>query len=98
MRTAARVDSNHGAIVEALRLAGVHVRSLAAIGDGVPDLLCAVKGHTWLVEVKDGEKSPSKQKLTEAEHKFHSEWPGEIWLVTSVETAMQMLRAVRMRT
>ena len=36
---AARVDDNHVAVVEALRKAGAMVQSLAAVGDGVPDLL-----------------------------------------------------------
>ena len=36
---AGKVDGNHGPIVDALRSAGVVVRSLAGIGDGMNDLL-----------------------------------------------------------
>jgi hypothetical protein len=45
------------------------------------------------MEVKDGEKVPSKQKLTPAEEKFHREWTGGTCvIVNSVESALQVLR------
>ena len=52
MRRAAKVDGNHAEIVEAYRKAGCSVLSLAQLGGGVPDLLVAKWGMTWLVEVK----------------------------------------------
>ena len=39
MRRAARIDDNQIAIVKALRKAGCSVLSLAAVGNGCPDLL-----------------------------------------------------------
>ncbi len=67
MRRAAKVDANHGEIVEALRKAGYFVQSLAAIGGGCPDLLVAC-GRRWMVmEVKDlGGKLTPDQKIWHA--------------------------------
>ena len=86
---AARVDANHKAIVEALRRAGCAVLSLAAVGQGVPDLLVYVRGRLWLLEIKDGEKAPSRRKLTEAQERFRQVWPVE--LVESVDEALLAL-------
>lgn len=58
----------------ALRDAGVQVLSLAALGKGVPDLLCAFRGRLVLVEVKDGSKPPSARKLTPDQEQFHKAW------------------------
>ena len=52
MRRAARVDGNHAEIVDCFKKLGCSVLSLAAVGKGVPDLLVAINGITWLVEVK----------------------------------------------
>ena len=53
MRRRARVDSNHGDIVTALRRLGWRVVSLASVGQGVPDLLAYRTGQPLrLLEVK----------------------------------------------
>jgi Holliday junction resolvase len=52
MRRASRVDGNHAEIVDCFKKLGCSVLSLAAVGKGVPDLLVAINGITWLVEVK----------------------------------------------
>ena len=89
---ARRVDDNQGEIVLALRAAGATVRIITQ-GDGIPDLLVGYNKHTILMEVKDGEKVPSKQKLTPAEEKFHREWTGGTCvIVNSVESALQVLK------
>jgi hypothetical protein len=42
-----------------------------------------------LLEVKDGKKSPSRRQLTDAEQKFHEDWPGDnLHIVTSAEDAL----------
>jgi len=85
VRTAARVDDNHQQITAALRQAGVLVLSLAAVGKGCPDLLCSLRGHLMLLEVKDGAKPPSRRKLTPEQEVFHSLWP--VSVVTDVASA-----------
>lgn len=75
MRRAHRLDSNHKDVVDVLERAGCRVLSLAGLGNGVPDVL--VRKGTWmaLVEIKDGNKPPSKQRLTPDEVDFHANWP-----------------------
>jgi Holliday junction resolvase len=75
-RRAAKVDANHAQVVSALQAAGAKVLSLAAVGDGVPDLLVGFRATLLLIEVKDGDKSPSRRGLTEKQKTFHAEWAG----------------------
>jgi hypothetical protein len=95
MRRAAKVDRNHSQIVETLRRCGVMVESLAAVGNGVPDLLCSLgqpgQGQTFLVEVKDGTAPASKRRLTPMQRKFHAVWQGKIYLLESVEQALDLV-------
>jgi Holliday junction resolvase len=72
MRRAARTDANHAAIVDALRKAGAHVTSLAAIGDGCPDLLVGYRQRLYVLEVKDGTKPPSARELTADQVQWHA--------------------------
>ena len=77
MRRAAKVDANHGEIVEALlSVSGVTVHSLAGVGCGCPDLLVGARELTYLVEVKDGEKWPSHRTLTPDQRKWIERWTG----------------------
>ncbi len=68
---AAKVDENQKEIVAALRKAGVFVQSLASVGQGVPDLLCGFRNRWVLLEVKDGKKVQSAQKLTPEQKLWH---------------------------
>lgn len=94
-------DANHGEIACALASAGCSVLDLKAMGHGCPDLLVAgpVYPHTTLLlEVKDGKKPPSEQKLRPAQVKFHSWWRGPIHVVTSVEEALDVVGIVRIES
>jgi hypothetical protein len=87
MRRAARRDDNEDEIVDALRAKGVHVKKVN--DEGAFDLLCWYKGKTLLLEVKDGKKSPSKRQLTDAEQRFHDDWPGDnLHIVLSADDAI----------
>jgi len=91
MRRAAKVDANQTGIVLALRDHRCDVLSLAAVGNGCPDLLV---WSPWtrslhLLEVKDGAKPPSARKLTPDQVEFHAKWGGPISVVTSVEEALR---------
>lgn len=84
MKRNARVDDNQKQIVEVFRKSGFTVLHLHAVGQGCPDLLVAKHGKNVLVEVKDGKKPPSKQKLTPAQQSFHQAWRGQIMIVRSI--------------
>lgn len=90
-RRAARIDGNHRQIVEALEAVGASVQSLAAVGDGCPDLLVGRGGHIWLLEVKDGSKPPSDRKLTPDQREWIDWFNGEVHVVTSIEEAIQVV-------
>jgi len=50
-------------------------------------------GYTLLLEVKDGNKSPSARALTPAEQKFFDEWTGGlIAIVNNVDEALEILK------
>lgn len=85
---ARRTDANHAQIVAAFRKMGWSVLDLSAVGKGCPDLAIGKHGRTVLVEIKDGEKSPSKRRLTPAECEFFSAWRGDAVLVQDIEDAM----------
>jgi hypothetical protein len=92
MRRAARRDANEQDIIKAMREAGAYVKVIN--DEGLFDLLASYRGETMLIEVKDGSKPPSARRLTDAEQKFHDEWPGsDLYIVNSVEEALALLRA-----
>lgn len=90
MRRAARTDKNHTAVMTALCGMGCSVQSLAATGAGVPDLLVGYRGRTYLVEVKDGDKSASRRKLTAVQERWHRWWRGmPVVVVKSPDEAIE---------
>jgi hypothetical protein len=91
MRRAAKVDANHGAIVAELRKQGAQVQSLAAIGEGCPDLLVSYGGVNVLMELKDGDKPRSAQRLNLEQALWHAYWKGPVVLVTTQADAGQRL-------
>lgn len=92
MRRAAKIDANHPEIVAALRAIGASVQSLASIGQGCPDLLVGYRGANYALEVKDGNKPPSKRQLTPDELRWHRTWAGNVYIVESPEHAIQVLQ------
>jgi Holliday junction resolvase len=95
MRRAAKVDATQEAIVSALRAAGASVQSLAAVGKGVPDLLCGLAGETWLIECKDGAKVPSKRVLTPDQVEWIAAWRGKSVIVAcGPEDALRGIGAI----
>jgi hypothetical protein len=85
---AAKVDDNQKEIVKALRNLGCSVQHLHNVGAGCPDLLVGYKGFNILLEVKDGNKSPSQQKLTPDQIIWHRDWRGHVDVVNSSEQAI----------
>ena len=91
---AAKVDANHDQIVMALRVVGATVQSLAGVGKGVPDLLVGYQGHTYLIEIKDGDKVPSARKLTPDQEDWHGKWTGgTLRVANNVQDALNIIEA-----
>jgi hypothetical protein len=88
MRYAARVDKNQADIVEALRKAGAYVWII-----GLPvDLLVGYKGHTFLVEVKNG----PKRRLTPLQADFFESWRGgTLARIDGPEAALRMIGVLK---
>ena len=94
MRRAAKVDANQREVVAALRGAGATVQLLHAVGEGCPDLLVGYKGLNLLLEVKDGSKPPSAQKLTPQQEVWHRDWRGHRVVVNSPEAALTAIGVI----
>ena len=91
MRRNARIDKNHPEIVEAFRKLGASVLSLAPLGRGIPDLLVAIGGVTWLVEIKSKKGKENDLQLEWAEN-----WRGARAVVRDtqgVETVVKLMRS-----
>lgn len=84
MRYDAKADANQPEIVDTLRAAGCVVQHLHTVGRGVPDLLVSRHGVNYLIEVKteDGE-------LTKAEKAWIAAWDAPVYVVRTVEEALQ---------
>ena len=91
MRRKAKVDANQSEIVSALREVGASVAVTSALGKGFPDIVVGFRGINYLMEIKDGEKSPSRQKLTYDEQIWLSLWRGQVNVVNSVKAALDVL-------
>jgi len=89
-RYAKRVDDNHKEVVEGIRAAlpEATVCDLSGSGKGVPDLLVGYAGRNFLLEIKDGAKSPSRRDLTDAQKTFHCRWQGQVAIATSAAGAI----------
>ena len=85
---AAKVDANQSAIIAALRNIGCSVQPLHTVGGGVPDLLVGHRGRNYLIEIKDGAKSPSARRLTPDQVAWHEAWRGDVRVVTGVVEAL----------
>ena len=92
MRRAARTDDNKTAIVSALRSAGCSVYDLKQ----PVDLLVGANLRTVLVEVKDGAKSPSRQKYTPAQEAFMATWQGgPVATIRDVDGALRLAAVLK---
>lgn len=89
---AKRIDANQPAIVKALRKLGASVQTLHEVGKGCPDIAVGFRGANYLIEIKDGTKPPRKRKLTDDEQEWHAKWNGTVYVVESIEQAMEVIR------
>jgi hypothetical protein len=87
VRRAARIDVNQTQVVIALRAAGAYVWII-----GLPvDLLVGYKGHTMLMEIKDG----PKKRLTALQEAFFAKWTGgTLARVDGPDAALRALKVI----
>jgi ABC-type sulfate transport system substrate-binding protein len=89
MRRAAKVDTNHAEVVQALQKAGASVQSLAQIGQGCPDVLVAFRNDMFLLEIKHG-----KGKTNELQKRWHVAWNAPVHVVYGVDDALRAVGAM----
>lgn len=94
-RRAAKVDSNQGELVKALRRMGASVEITSASHDGFTDLVVGFQGVTVLVEVKDGSLEPSRRRLTPAQEVVHGRFTGAITVIETLEQAVALIERMR---
>ncbi len=90
MRKHGRTDQNQRDVIEAFRRLGAAVVSIAAIGGGVPDLLVALDGVTYLIEVK----LPGG-KLKASQEAFRASWPAPVFVVRGVDDVVALVSRLR---
>jgi len=61
---------------------GATVQLLHTVGHGCPDAVVGYGGVNYLIEIKDGNKSPHQRKLTPDEQAWHDDWCGQVAVVT----------------
>ena len=93
MIRAARVDRNQPEIVKVFRSFGWSVLIVSQLKNCC-DIIVSKGGRTVCIEIKDGEKPPSGQKLTSGELKFQSEWQGEYMIINCVDQVIKLNNGV----
>ena len=91
----AKVDANQEQVVQVLRAAGASVQSLATVGKGCPDLLVGYRGANYLIEIKDGRRIPSQQKLTADQVRWHLHWSGRVHIAYSPDDALAIIDVLK---
>ena len=89
---ARKIDDNQNEIVKMLRRIGCSVAITSMVGKGMPDLLIGFRKKNFLFELKDGNKTESRKRLTPDEEKFFNTWQGQ---VNKVETFDEILKIIQ---
>ena len=89
MFSAARIDRNQPEIVKLFRKLGWYVLIISQLKNCC-DIIVSKNGRTIAVEIKDGEKPPSQQKLSAGELKFKEEWQGEYMLINCIDDVLSI--------
>ena len=95
MSRAKRTDANQPAIVDALRKCGAVVDIVSMVPNLGYDLVVQYRGVVVKCEVKDGDKSPSRQQLTPSEIEAQRVSGDKYAVVASVDDALALLDSIR---
>jgi len=98
---ARRVDDNQKELTNLWRKMEVSVLLLHVVGNGCPDMLLGFTDYQGkpvniLVEVKDGKKPLSAQKLTMGEVEFFNKWQGQVCIIRSKTEAKELINKYRL--
>ena len=88
-RRAAKVDDNQKEIVALFRKLGWTVLIISQLKNCC-DIIVSRNGRTVAIEIKDGEKPPSQQKLSDGELRFKNNWLGEYKIVTCIQDVIDI--------
>lgn len=91
----ARTDTNQKELVKVMRQMGMSVAVTSSAHDGFTDTVVGFGGVTVLVEIKDGNKSLSRRKLTPAQVVFHDEFKGAITVIETVDQAIELVKRIK---
>ena len=91
MRKKARVDANQKEIVQELRKRDISVLHTHQLGKGAPDIIVGYMNSNYLIELKDGNKSKSQQRLTKDELDFSLKWCGSYAVCNSLEQILLLI-------
>ena len=94
-RYALRIDANQTEVVAALVEAGYNVQIIGQPVDLLVGCTRADGSKGWaMLEVKDGDKVKSAQKLTAPQEKFFAKWCGwPLFVVDSPSCALDVMEA-----
>jgi len=90
-----RIDVNQPEIIACFKKLGMSVETTSDLGGGFPDILVSFGHVTVLVEIKDGEKPPSKRKLTTDEQVFRNRTLAWYEVIESIPQAFSLAKKIR---
>ena len=88
---ACRIDRNQPEIVKYFRDHGFTVLLIHTLKNCC-DIIISKNNQTACIEIKDGLKPTSAQKLTPGEIKFKDEWQGLYYIVRSTDDADSVMK------
>lgn len=89
-------DANHGEIMRTFEQMGCTVLDVSSLPGAALDLLVGCCGIDQRIEVKDGSRIPSEQRLTDSETETFDTWRGRApVVVSSVDDAMRVVFLLR---
>jgi len=98
VRYSAKTDDNHMDVVKRFREYGCSVLDASRMGKGFPDIIVGYRHVNYLIEIKDGKKPQSKQKLTPDQVVFFDTWKGQVQVINSLEAVDKFMVRVRHET
>lgn len=91
----ARKDDNHNEIADAFKTVGAVVDDVSMVRGLGYDMVIGLRNRVILVEVKNGDRSKSKQALTESEKSARDRHGDHFFVVTSVKDVIDLLALIR---